>query len=229
MPNPNVIQIRDDEGNALYPITDSSLIIGVDNAPTQNSTNLVKSGGVYTELAKKYEKPSGGIPASDLASGVIPDAVEANPTVPSGTTPASLSGLKIGSAYYDIEAGGGTVPTISTDIQADKASTTKTASPSAVYNEVHPAVVTSQPAGGFAPNILYALGEISGSVTFALATPADANIVNHYYWTFDTGASAPTITWPAGLSWMGGSALTVDASKHYEISVLSGVALFIEV
>lgn len=39
----------------------------------------------------------------------IPDAVEPNPTVPSGTTPTSLSGLKIGSNYYDIDAGGGTV------------------------------------------------------------------------------------------------------------------------
>lgn len=82
-----------------------------------------------------YSKPSGGIPASDLASGVIPtvpvqdvtvggssvlsgttavipaipDAVSANPTVPSGTTPTALTGLKIGSNYYDIEAGGGTV------------------------------------------------------------------------------------------------------------------------
>lgn len=37
------------------------------------------------------------------------DTVEANPTVPAGTTPTSLTGLKIGSDYYDIEAGGGTV------------------------------------------------------------------------------------------------------------------------
>lgn len=45
----------------------------------------------------------------------IPDAVEANPTVPSGTTSTSLTGVKIGSDYYDIEAGGGTV----TDVQMD--------------------------------------------------------------------------------------------------------------
>lgn len=93
-----------------------------------------------------YQKPSGGIPKTDLADAVqtslgkadtalqsftetdptvpswakasskpsydyseidntptIPDAVEANPTVPSGTTPTSLTGLKIGSSYYGIE------------------------------------------------------------------------------------------------------------------------------
>ena len=57
--------------------------------------------------ATAYQKPSGGIPATDIASGVIPDAVEANPTVPSGTTPASLTGLKVGSDYYSVSGGGG--------------------------------------------------------------------------------------------------------------------------
>lgn len=44
----------------------------IDADPTSGSTNAVSSGGVYTALSTKYEKPSGGIPASDLASGVIP-------------------------------------------------------------------------------------------------------------------------------------------------------------
>lgn len=47
--------------------------LGVDNAPTQNSQNLVKSGGVYDAIAAKYTKPQTGIPATDLAEGVIPD------------------------------------------------------------------------------------------------------------------------------------------------------------
>ena len=79
------------------------------------------------------------------------------------------------------------------------------------------------------PNIVYDLGTLSGNTTFALATPADANIVNHYYWTFDTGSTAPTITWPTGLTWMGGSAPTINASKHYEISVLNGIGVYMEV
>ena len=52
----------------------------VDQTPTDGSINAVSSGGVYNELedirddlSQKYEKPSIGIPASDLASGVIPD------------------------------------------------------------------------------------------------------------------------------------------------------------
>lgn len=75
--------------------------IGLDNSPTQNSDNLVKSGGVYDAVAAKYTKPANGIPASDLESGVIP-----------------------------------TVPTISTNITTDAASTTKTAAPKAVVDYV---------------------------------------------------------------------------------------------
>ena len=191
----------------------------IDNAPTSGSNNLVKSGGVYTELAKKYEKPSGGIPASDIASGVIPSVPVTDVTV--GGTSVLNSGTAVIPAIP-------TVPTISTDIETDKASNTKTASPKAVYDEVHPAVASSQPQNGFLPNVFYNLGTLTGSVTFALATPADATIVNHYYWTFETGSTAPTITWPAGVTWLGGSAPEISADKHYEISVLNGYGTFLE-
>ena len=76
--------------------------------------------------------------------------------------------------------------------------------------------------------MLYNLGTLTGSVTFALATPADNTIVNHYYWTFEAGSTAPTITWPAGVTWLGGSAPEISADKHYEISVLNGYGTFLE-
>lgn len=159
-----------------------------------------------------------------------------------------------------------TVPTISTDIETDKASNTKTASPKAVadyvedsvvavsapvpndgtiifthrngdtdtvdLNHVHPqyyskAAESSQPVGGFVPDVVYVLGELSGSVTFALASAVSGN-VNHYFWTFETGASAPTVTWPAGITWLDGSAPTPGASKHCEVSILGGVGVYME-
>lgn len=122
------------------------------------------------------------------------------------------------------------VPAISTDIQTDKTSTTKTASPSAVYNEVHPTTGSSQPVGGMLPNTLYKLGTLSGSVSITLASASDNTICNHYYFTFTADSTAPTITWDAAItSWNGGSAPTITASKHYEISVLDGVATYMEV
>lgn len=120
-----------------------------------------------------------------------------------------------------------TVPTISTNIAADASSDTKTASPKAVYSFVRGAK-DSMPVGGFLPDVVYELGELSGTVTFALAATVAGNI-NHYFWTFETGASAPTVNWPAGLTWADGSAPTPGASKHCEVSVLGGVALYMEV
>ena len=86
----------------------------------------------------------------------------------------------------------------------------------------------AMPVGGFLPDVVYSLGTLSGAITFSLASPVTGN-VNHYFWMFDTGVSAPTVTWPAGLTWADGSAPTVSASKHYEISVLGGVAYYSEV
>ena len=59
---------RGDRGKAAY----DAAVVNPDSAPTQNSDNLVKSGGVYSAINAKYTKPSGGIPASDLAPGIIP-------------------------------------------------------------------------------------------------------------------------------------------------------------
>ena len=64
--------------------------------------------GVITlgsETITPYVKPANGIPAADIEAGVIPDAVEANPTVPSGTTPTALQNVKVGSSYYSVPQG----------------------------------------------------------------------------------------------------------------------------
>lgn len=99
-----------------------------------------------------------------------------------------------------------------------------------LLDAIQPAIQTTQPVTGMLPNILYNFGELEGDTTFLMATPEDATIVNHYYWMFDTPSSAPTITWPAGITaWFGGSAPTINADKHYEISVLNGIGAFMEV
>ena len=99
------------------------------------------------------------------------------------------------------------------------------------YNEIHPTVGTTQPQGGMLPNVFYNFGTLSGNTTFAMDTAnVDSSILNHYYWTFNTPSTAPTITWPAAItSWFGGSAPTINASKHYEVSVVNGIGAIMEV
>ena len=124
-------------------------------------------------------------------------------------------------AILDTERLGSLVSTITPRILQDA---------SQVYHSLHPVVGTSQPAGGMLPNAIYDLGTLTGSVTIAFASPTDNDIVNHYYFAFDTSITAPTITWPASItSWFGGSAPTINANKHYEVSVIDGVAITMEV
>ena len=87
---------------------------------------------------------------------------------------------------------------------------------------------TTAPSGGMLPDVFYNLGTLSGDTTFTLATPPDSTVLNHYYFCFDTPSTAPTITWPTGLTWVGGGALLVEASKHYEISIINSVAAYLE-
>lgn len=85
-------------------------------------------------------------------------------------------------------------------------------------------VATSIPSGGLLPGVVYELGELSGSVTLTLAA-GTTGAAAHYYLTFDTGATAPTITWPA-VSWLG-DAPEIGANMHYEVSILDGEAIAI--
>lgn len=194
--------------------------VGVDAVPTADSTNLVESGGVHSALATKAN-------ATD-----IPAAVEANPTVPSGTTPTTLQNIKVGNNYYSVPQGGSSV-TISTDIDADKADNTKAGGAKAIYDFVKPASQSSIPQGGLLPGIKYHLGTLSGTVTIAFASPSDASVENEYKFTFDADSTAPTITWPNSITNWAGNCLDngaplIAASKHYEVSVIGAYGLIAE-
>lgn len=144
------------------------------------------------------------------------------------TNPVTSGGVK---AYVDGAIP--TVPTISTDIATDKASTTKTASPSAVYNEVHPAFGSSQPAGGMLPNVLYKLGTLTGNVTISFAAASDATIENEYKFTFTAGA-ALEIAWPVAITDWAGNCVengtpVITGGNYYLVSVEDGIALIAEV
>lgn len=83
-------------------------------------------------------------------------------------------------------------------------------------------VETSYPSGGFRPNKIYDLGSQTGSKTYALYTTGlDTTIKNEWVWSFTTGSTAPSITWPSptGMKWDGGSAPTINSNCLYEISI----------
>lgn len=181
--------------------------MSIDDTPTANSNNLVKSGGVKSYVDNAI--PS--VPVQDVTVGgssVVSNGTAVVPAIP-------------------------TVPTISTNLFSDKADNTKTAGAKVTYDEIHPAIESSQPAGGLRPNVLYNLGTLTGSVTISLATPDDANVANEYMLTFTAGSTAPTITWPNSITgWVGScvdnGAPEITGGNYYEVSILGGIGVILE-
>lgn len=74
------------------------------------------------------------------------------------------------------------------------------------------------------PNKMYKLGEMS-SLTITLASPTDSSIVNEYMISFDSGETATTLTYPSEIVWS--TSPSIEANKHYEISIVDGYGLII--
>lgn len=89
-------------------------------------------------------------------------------------------------------------------------------------------LVNTIPQSGMLPNTLYSLGELATDTTFVMSAAEDNTIANIWTWTFSTGSTAPTITWPAEITmWNGGEIPEIEANKYYEVSVMNGVGTVI--
>lgn len=58
---------------------------------------------------------------------------------------------------------------------------------------------------------------IGESLTLTLNAPTDLTVTNEYQGSFDTGATAPTVTFPADVIW--GETPSVEANTHYEFNI----------
>lgn len=77
------------------------------------------------------------------------------------------------------------------------------------------------------PNVLTKLGTLASSVTLSLDTASEeAGVSNVYDIIFSTPAAAPSITWPEGISWIGGSAPAIAGGKTYEVSIMDNLATY---
>lgn len=58
---------------------------------------------------------------------------------------------------------------------------------------------------------------IGESITLILNAPTDLTVTNEYQGSFDTGATAPTVTFPADVIWA--ETPSVEANTHYEFNI----------
>ena len=77
------------------------------------------------------------------------------------------------------------------------------------------------------PNVLTKLGTLASSVTLSLDTSKEeGGVTNIYDIIFTTPTNAPSITWPEGITWIGGSAPTIAGEKTYEVSIMNNLAIY---
>ena len=77
------------------------------------------------------------------------------------------------------------------------------------------------------PNVLTKLGTLASSVILSLdISKEESGVTNIYDIIFSTPTNAPSITWPEGISWIGGSAPTIAGGKTYEVSIMNNLAIY---
>ena len=80
-----------------------------------------------------------------------------------------------------------------------------------------PIVSTSDATVNMDANKLYNI-TVGSALTLNMNAATDTSITNDWEGTFDTGATVPTVTWPANVNW-GPSYMTLSANTHYEFSI----------
>ena len=102
------------DDNITYPRTVVSAVDGAESSSNKvTSISNVSTDTQYPSAKCVYDELSSKQATIDLSHKLdysllinTPDAVEANPTVPAGTTPTNLSNLKVGNSYYAVPQGG---------------------------------------------------------------------------------------------------------------------------
>ena len=69
---------------------------------------------------------------------------------------------------------------------------------------------------------------VSGALTLAFQTPADATIANEYIVEFYVSASSVSLTMPSGIVWANDDVPTIEAGNTYVVSVVNNLAVYIK-
>lgn len=116
-----------------------------------------------------------------------------------------------------------TIDTVKTDI-ADNISNAVAAVDNGSEITIDAAGIVSQE---LSPDVFYNFTGALTSLTITLGT-AVAGRENEYKGQFISGATAPTVTFPLNIAWIGG-AFTIEASKTYQFSILNGIGVIVGV
>lgn len=222
--------LKDNNGNDFLPVTDVSLVAGLEDITT------IRSGAALGTTA--YQKPSAGIPASDLASGMIPDVSgkedSSNKVTSFQSTPddTHYPSEKLVKDSLDTKIDNTDVEEL-TAIDVDNTPTvnsTNLVTSGGVYTAVaakqnKPTITTvsaSTLTQEIADNTIYNAGELS-ALTITLSNTINADFISEI--DFTSGSTATTLTAPNTILWAGddltSNVFAPAASKRYTVMFYS--------
>ena len=142
-----------------------------------------------------YQKPQNGIPPKDLSEGVQ---------------------NSLDNALQSITTMEGTVSTAESErVSAEQGREKEMSDYMLVIKK--PIVSTSEETLIMDANKFYKIN-IGTMLTLDINPPQDTAITNDWEGCFDTGSSAPTVTWPGNVNW-GTSYMTLAINMHYEFNI----------
>lgn len=218
----------------------------VSNIKINGSTKAPTNGVLDLGTVGTYNKPSTGIPKSDLASDVQRALDNANNAVARDTFEnleiiqiqgfeGSLNGVlyalpsEATGDEDDVIATRGTLKTINGESIFGSGDITisgggSSSSSVAAYRVIEHG--TSDTTTTIPPNVFHVWGEVP-SLTIAFGG-GPAAYANEYLFQFTSGSTATTLSLPDDIKWANDYAPTISANKIYQISVLRGLASCLE-
>lgn len=150
--------------------------------------------------ATAYQKPSGGIPSSDLAQAVRTSLQKADTALQTESDPVFTA-----SPAHSITTG-------------DIAEWNEKADKVPVVNHG-----TSSTTLAIAPNVFHVWGTVS-ALNITLIAPTEGSVYNEYMFQFTSGSTPTTLTLPLSVQWMYETP-TIEENKTYQCSIVNNIAV----
>lgn len=204
--------LSDTEWEALDSGVTAIKVAKLDALPTNAELNnaLATKQDVISDLAairsgaaagaSAYQKPSGGIPASDLAQAVRTSLQKADTALQNESDPVFTA-----SPAHSITTG-------------DIAEWNEKADKVPVVNHG-----TSSTTLAIAPNVFHVWGTVS-ALNLTLTAPTDTSVYNEYLFQFTSGANPTTLTLPSSVQWMYETP-SIEENKTYQCSIVNNIAV----
>ena len=169
-----------------------------------------KAQGTKADTA--YQKPSTGIPKSDLASDVQTSLDKADTALQTEQYKGTVTGVKINGTTKNPDANG------LVDLGEISGGSGGSSGGSGAYAEVSHG--TNDTTFELTPNTFHVWDEVA-SLTLTLGAET-SGVANEYLFQFLSGSTPTTLSLPDDLKWPDDEPLTPEADKMYQLSILKG-------